>query len=722
MNSIKDAAWIKNTKEMGETVPVFRRNFSVDKQVKNAVLEITSLGVYEAVLNGTRVGDFILAPGWTSYFKRLQYQEYDVTQLLHNENTLDVCVGPGWCFGRINKNLRSLWNDATALLASLTISYEDGTFDFINTDETWRTSESPIRASDFYDGEIFDARVKPSDFKSAGLYTFGKDMLIPQEGEIVREQERLAPVALLHTPAGETVVDFGQNLTGYVEIQMNAKPGDVVEYSHAEVLDKDGNFYTANLRSAKQKITYICGGGEGTYKPHLTFQGFRYIRLEQWPGDVNLQSFTAIVVHSDMKRTGHFECSSALVNKLYSNIIWGQKGNYLDIPTDCPQRDERLGWTGDAQVFVRAASYNFNVERFFIKWLRDLAADQDEDGGMPHVVPTTTRKGGSSAAWGDAAVMCPWQLYLSYGNLSILSEQFESMRKWIEYIRAHGSSEYLWDDGKHFGDWLDLEAPEGAYAGATDKNLIACAFYAYSTSLLIKAGHALGRDMAEYERLHDGIVKAFRETYLKDGLPVCNTQTAHVLTLRFGLAEDSRKVAASLAEKVRKNGNKLTTGFVGTPYLLHVLTENGYEELAYSLLLQEEFPSWLYSVRQGATTIWEHWDGLKPDGSMWSPDMNSFNHYAYGAVADWMFGVMAGIQTDENQPGFRHIIFKPVTDPRLSYVKASIDTRFGTVASEWKRSEGKTIYLFSVPQGCTATVDLAGNLSVICAGTHEFIQ
>ena len=533
-----------------------------------------------------------------------------------------------------------------------------------------------------------------------------KSILAPQRGEMIREMERIKPVSLLHTPQGDTLIDFGQNLAGYVEFKVKANAGDQILLQHAEILDKDGNFYTGNLRTAKQEINFICNGEEQVYHPHFSFQGFRYVKLVQWPGEISLDDFTAIVIYSNMKRTGDFSCSDERINKLFQNIVWGQKGNFVDVPTDCPQRDERLGWLGDAQVFVRTASYNFDVEKFFSKWLYDLKTCQYSNGSIPYIVPNVFYYHEASAAWADAAVICPWQIYLTYGNKKILEQQFESMRRFIEYVKQIGSSPYLWDDGEHYGDWLALDAEEGSYRGATDDFLIATAFFAYSTSLFIKAGHVLKQNMAEYEILYENIRKAYQEKYIDGGK--LTTQTSLVLTLYFKLYRNENeraKMSDQLAALIHEAGDHLTTGFVGTPYLLHALSENGYSDLAYKLLLRDEYPSWLYSVKMGATTVWEHWDGMKPDGTMWSDRMNSFNHYAYGAVADWMYGVMAGIQTDETAPGFQHVIFRPVTNSEISTVSASIETRQGRVSSSWHKEGNKTVYEFVVPCSATAHID-----------------
>lgn len=713
--------WIKGCEKNLRGGTVYLKNFRCAAKAEKAILKITALGVYEAKLNGERVGDFILAPGWTSYLNRLQVQSYDVTNLLKTENSLEVTVGQGW---RAIANKRDgsdfLGYRDTALIAELTIVYADGTAESIVTDSSWTARESKLRYTNIYDGDIYDATFKAGSARHCICVDLEKDMLIPQEGEKIVEHERMPALQIIKTPAGETVIDFGQNMTGYVEFRIKGTPGAQATISHGETLDCDGNFYNANYRSADAQIKFVCDGEEHTYKSALTFFGFRYIRLENWPDEIKKENFTAIVVHSDIRRTGYFECSDEAVNRLFKNIIWGQKGNFLDVPTDCPQRDERLGWTGDAQVFVRTASLNFDVERFFKKWLHDLAADQGRDGCVPHVIPNIFDDMGGSSAWSDAAVICPWEIYRTYGDKAVLEEQFDSMKAWIDWMRERSENGRR-SGGFHFGDWLGLDSPEGSYKGSTPEDLIATAYYKYSTELFIKAAHALGRDVAEYENIPTEAAKAFRREYMENGRVKNATQTACVLALYFDITDDRAATAAQLNELVKRAGH-LETGFVGTPYLLHALSDNGYAGAAYDLLLRREYPSWLYPISKGATTVWEHWDGIKPDGTMWSTDMNSFNHYAYGAVADWMYGAAAGINSDPDRPGFEHIIFRPVTDRRLDFVKASIDTRRGNVASEWRRENGRIKYIFTVPEGCCASAVIGGEKHEVGAGTHEFLE
>lgn len=718
---LERSEWIKGCEKNLRGGTVYLKNFRCAAKAEKAILEITALGVYEVKLNGERVGDFILAPGWTSYSNRLQVQSYDVTNLMKTENSLEVTVGQGW---RAIANKRDgsdfLGYRDTALIAELTLVYADGRTESIVTDSSWTARESKLRYTNIYDGDIYDATFKAGSARHCICVDLEKDMLIPQEGEKIVEHERMPALQIIKTPAGETVIDFGQNMTGYVEFRIKGTPGAQATVSHGETLDRDGNFYNANYRSARAQIKFTCDGEEHTYKSALTFFGFRYIRLENWPDEIKKENFTAVVVHSDIRRTGYFECSDEAVNRLFKNIIWGQKGNFLDVPTDCPQRDERLGWTGDAQVFVRTASLNFDVERFFKKWLRDLAADQGRDGCVPSVIPNISDDMGGSSAWSDAAVICPWEIYRTYGDKAVLEEQFDSMKAWIDWMRERSENGRR-SGGSHFGDWLGLDSPEGSYKGATPEDLIATAYYKYSTELFIKAAHALGRDVAEYENIPAEAAKAFRREYMENGRVKNATQTACVLALYFDITDDRAATAAQLNELVKRAGH-LETGFVGTPYLLHALSNNGYAETAYDLLLRREYPSWLYPISKGATTVWEHWDGIKPDGTMWSTDMNSFNHYAYGAVADWMYGSAAGINSDPDRPGFEHIIFRPVTDRRLDFVKASIDTRRGTVASEWRRENGRIKYIFTVPEGCCASAVIGGEKHEVGAGTHEFLE
>ncbi len=716
---IFQANWITAPDKPFDVCPMFKKQWHSSKTAEKATLQITALGVYEAKLGEERIGEYVLAPGWTAYDKRLQYQEYDITALLKEENTLTVTVGKGWYAspmpGWIEFDAKSLRSHRPiGLLAAIHIRYEDGSTDCFVTDSSWEWSESKVRFSEIYDGENYDAAFEDPAWKPVTLLDAPKDILIPQEGEEIREIERIPAKKIFTTPAGETVVDFGQILTGYVEFTVDASAGEKITILHGEVLDQKGNFYNANYRSAKAEIHYTCKEGFQTWHPSLTFFGFRYIKLVDFPGTPDACQFQGVVVCSNIKQTGHFACSNPLLNQLFTNTLWGQKGNFLDIPTDCPQRDERLGWTGDAQVFVKAATYNFDVEKFFFKWLHDMKADQRPDGAIGQVIPDYIEEGSASTAWGDAVTICPWQIYKTYGNPQILGDLFDSMKKWLGYIADHSDKPYLWvGDHFHFGDWLGLDSPVGSYEGSTRKEFIASAYYAYSTELVIRAGKVLGANVSAYEELHEKIVEAFRKEF-----PVYETQTEHVLAVHFHLAENLRETADALAALVRKDGSRLMTGFVGTPYLLHVLSDYGHADLAYTLLLREEYPSWLYPVLKGATTIWEHWDGIMTDGNFWSADMNSFNHYAYGAVIDWVYEKACGLQMPEEAAGFEKIRIAPLPDPRLAWMEASIDTRRGKVSSKWSYEDGKIRYDITTP--VETQVMLKEQSFTVAAGTYTF--
>ncbi|MBQ7353169.1 MAG: family 78 glycoside hydrolase catalytic domain [Clostridia bacterium] len=696
---LNNSKWISYPEMQLTTCPVFKKDFNLKGEIKKAILQLSSLGCYYATINDKRVGDFILAPGFTSN-KRSQVQAYDITSMLSSNNELRVTLSQGWFKGRMNwRATQDMADIYPSIIGELKITYQNGESEAIVTDEGWSVSLSKITFADIYDGEHYDANFKES-FVPVKVNDYSKARLCKQQGEIIKEQEIINPHKIFKTPKGETVIDFNQNLTGYFEICLNATKGERVSFSVAEVLDKDGNFYNENYRSAKSEFIYTCCDGYQTYKPKLTFYGFRYIRVNEFPFEITEDNIRAIVIHSEMKRTGYLDSSSELLNKLFSNIIWGQKGNFVDVPTDCPQRDERMGWTGDAQVFVKTASYNFDCEKFFEKWLTDLRIDQTKSGYVPSVVPQLWGDDWSGCGWGDASIICPWQIYLTYGNKEILRKQYNSMCLYLKYIASSTKKKYLWIDCEHFGDWLGLDSPAGSYKGASRDNLVASAFYYYSTGLVIKAGKALNKNVEKYERLRENILKSFRKEFTS-----YETQTECVLALHFGLCENKKAVAKQLSDMIVANGKRLKTGFLGTPYLLHALSDNGYTELAYDLLLQENYPSWLYSVKQGATTIWEHWDGINDKGEFWSKDMNSFNHYAYGSVADWVYGVACGIQTVEDKPGFEEIVIAPKPTKKLNHLSASIETRHGLVSSKWIKEGNSFRYEIITPSKSTIIID-----------------
>ncbi|WP_276354347.1 glycoside hydrolase family 78 protein [Cohnella caldifontis] len=715
-----------------------RASFRLRGKPVSARIYATARGLYRLYVNGAEADDTRMAPGWTSYGHRLQYQTYDVTGLLSaGDNAIGATLGNGWYAGYLAwENKRRVYGDERSLLLQLHVTYADGSEDTVVSaaDGRWKAGRGALRMSELYHGETYDARIEPEGWLLPGFDDSAWepvserddpfDTLIAQENEPVRVTEVIRPVASLVTPRGELVLDMGQNMVGWMRFTVREAPGAVIRLEHAEVLDRDGNFYTGNMRSARNLITYVCkGGGAETYEPHFSFQGFRYVKITGLADTEGLlDRFAGCVVHTDLEPAGSFETSDGRLNRLYRNIVWGQRGNFLDVPTDCPQRDERLGWTGDAQVFVRTSTYPYNVAPFFAKWLRDLAADQRPDGGVPFVIPFVPfnvhfdedDSNHSSAAWGDAAVICPWTMYEVYGDRRLLEEQYPSMKAWIEYIRAQGGNEYLWNTGFHFGDWLALDGKEGEYIGQTPTDLIATAYYAHGTSLLSRAARALGRteDEQAYRRLHDNVVQHFRLEFVSpNGRVIAPTQTAYALVLAFDLLEETHRpqAAARLEEMIRKNGYKLTTGFVGTPYLCPVLSRFGYHDAAYRLVMQEEYPSWLYSVKQGATTIWEHWDGIKPDGTFWSDDMNSYNHYAYGSVGEWLFRVAAGIDTAEGFPGYKRIRIAPRFGGGLTFVKAAYESVHGTIRSRWAlQGDGRITVEVSIPPNTEAEVELPG--------------
>jgi alpha-L-rhamnosidase len=704
--------------------PLFRKLINVDKKIVSATAYITAHGLYEAQINGQRISDAYFTPGWTAYHKRLQYQVYDVTRMLTKGlNAIGVTLGSGWYRGFIGfSGQQNVYGKDIALLLQIDITYSDGSSEKIVTDENWKSSTGSIRSSEIYNGETIDAREEKKgwtlpaydDSKWSGVKLVDGSMntLIATYNELIKKKETFKPVKIFKTPKGEQVIDFGQNLVGWVTIKVKGNAGDKIIVSHAEVLEKSGNFYTTNLRAAKCQDTYILKGGEEEiFEPHFTWHGFQFIKIEGYPGEVKPENFTAVAMYSDMQPTGSFNSSNTLVNQLQHNIEWGQKGNFLDVPTDCPQRDERLGWTGDAQVFSRTAAFNMNVHNFFSKWLKDVAADQLPNGAVPHVVPNVLGKGAvASAGWADVANIIPWNMYLAYGDKRILEDQYSSMKAWVSYM-DNASKNNLWNTGFHFGDWLFYRPDDDndGRAAVTDKYLIAQCFFANSTQLVINAAKVLGKtdDVATYTALLQKIKDAFMKEYVTaNGRLVSSTQTALVLALNFDMLPESLRAQAAqrLADNVKNYGNHLTTGFLGTPYLCHVLTRFGFTDVAYTLLLQEKYPSWLYPVKMGATTIWERWDGIKPDGSFQVPSMNSYNHYSYGAIGDWMYRVMAGLDTYEDGVGYKHIKIQPHIGGGFSNASASLQTYYGKLSSSWKVEAGTILMDVEIPANTTATV------------------
>lgn len=724
-----------------------RKEIRLRKPVRSAFAFTTALGLYHFYINGKRAGRDEFTPGWTSYNKHLLYQTYDVTSfLLPGRNTLGCMLGAGWYKGDIGFNrVRNYYGKYTAFSCQLTVEYEDGSRETFCADDTWIGTDSPVIFSEIYDGEIYDARLEISGWNknhcTSGTWVpvralpFDTKVLTAQAGAKVRRKDRIPAIEIFTTPQGDRVIDFGQNLTGWIEFTGRGHAGDRIELRCFEVLDPRGNVYTENLRTAKAAVIYICGDDEPfRFHEHFSFQGFRYAKIVSWPGVPEKENFTAYTLHSDMAPAGQFECSIPELNQLHHNVLWSMKGNFLDIPTDCPQRDERLGWTGDAQIFCRTAAYLMDCRTFFRKWLDDLAADQTEEGGVPHVVPDILigncaqdrlLKDGdhSASAWADVSVILPWTLYLMYGDTGVIRAQYRSMKGWIDYMRSHGDGN-IWNYGFQFGDWVALDAEDGSYLGATPNDLTCTAYYAYSTKLFARMASVIGceADSLEYMRLYEEIKKTYQETFFENGHLKAQTQTAQILSLYFGLVPEEyrQNVIGDLLELLKKENGHLVTGFAGTPYFCFALSQNGHTKEAYELLLKEDFPSWLYQVRQGATTIWEHWDGIRPDGSMWSPDMNSFNHYAYGSVAEWLYRAAAGIDTSIEAPGFKKAVIAPHIGGGLEYVKSSYESVYGQIRCNWK-TDGHTVTLdIQIPCNTTADIRLTGAAEVIDAGGLTF--
>ena len=711
----------------------FRKDFSTGKKIKSARIYITSKGLYQLFLNGQKVSTDLFTPGWTSYNKRLQYQTYDVTDMIRGGNSLGVILGDGWYRGTIGWSSQSgYYGNKLALLAQLQVNFTDGTSELISTDNSWKVSTGAILGSGIYDGEIYDARLEmpgwnktgfdDSKWENVAINFQPKDILIAPQGVPVKAIQEIKPVKLLTTPKGETVLDMGQNMVGWVRLTVQGKKGDKVVLKFAEVLDKEGNFYTDNLRSAKVTDTFILNGnGVEVFEPHFTFHGFRFVKFEEFPGTPGVENITGVVIHSEMQPTGSFSCSDSLINKLQSNIQWGQRGNFLDVPTDCPQRDERLGWTGDAQVFSMTAAYNYDVAAFYTKWMKDVAADQLPDGKVPHVIPDVLKGGGGSTAWADVSLVVPWTVYRIYGDKRILEVQYASMKGWGEYMKNRAGADNLWTGDTHYGDWLAFASNRSDYTGATtEKDLIATAYYCYSTGLLSKIAGIIGNtaDANKYAALAKDIKKAFiAEFVTPNGRLVSHTQTAYALALSFDLLPENVKENAAkyFSDDVAKFKH-LTTGFVGTPLLCSTLSSIGRDDLAFMLLTRKDYPSWLYPVTQGATTIWERWDGQKPDGTFQNVGMNSFNHYAYGAIGEWLYNHVAGMSIDPENPGYKHILFSPHVGGGLTNVNAEFNSVYGLVKSAWKLDEDDFVYEVTIPVNTTATVTLpeakAAQLSV----------
>ncbi|GAA2719645.1 alpha-L-rhamnosidase [Cellulomonas aerilata] len=724
--------------------PLVRHEFTLPRPVVRARLYATAHGLYEVEINGRRVGDDVLSPGWTEYAERLRYYTYDVTDLLQpGANAVGAWLGDGWYRGRIgfDGGYRDLYGDDLALVAQLHVTFDDGTEQVVATDGRWRAGRGPVLFSGLYEGERYDAREEVPGWSRPGFddcawsavraRSVEASVLVAPQGPPVRCTQEIEPVAVITTPSGATVLDFGQNFSGRVRLRVSGPAGTTVTVRHAEVLEH-GELGTRPLRGAESRDTYTLAGREvEEWEPRFTMHGFRYVQVDGWPAELRPGDVVARVHHTDLERTGWFGCSDPLVERLHENVLWSMRSNFVDIPTDCPQRDERLGWTGDIQVFAPTAAFLYDTTGMLSSWLRDVAVAQLPDGTVPWYVPVIP--GGSSwtpirpgAGWGDAAVLTPWTLYERTGDRGVLDAQYDSARAWVDLVERLAGHDRLWDTGFQLGDWLDPAAPPDDPAGArTDRYLVATAYFARSARHLAMTAGVLGHDedAERYGRLADEVRAAFQGAYLmSDGRMTSDAQTAYALAIEFDLLPPGAVAGAGrrLAELVRAAGSRIATGFAGTPVICDALTRTGHLDEAYALLLQRECPSWLYTVLSGGTTIWERWDSLQPDGTVNPGGMTSFNHYALGSVADWLHRVVAGLAPGE--PGYRSVVFQPRPGGGLTSASARHDTPYGTASISWQVRDGALDVTVEVPTGATGRVVLPGDRTEhVGSGTHRFV-
>ncbi len=730
--------------------PLLRKEFTLEEGhggVVKATLRATALGIYEAFINGTAVGPDVLSPGWSSYEWRLRYRTYDVTSLVGPSTVIGVELGNGWYRGRLAwHGMSNLYGSELGFFGQLDIEFEDGHVQSVASDTTWQAGPSATTSNDLYDGQTIDARRLQSGWAEPGFepgtawsgvreLAFDAGRLAEPVGPPVVRAGVVRPVSVFTSPRGRTLVDFGQNLVGWLRFSVQGEAGAVITVRHAEVLE-DGELGVRPLRSAKATDTFILSGGQDAFEPTKTFHGFRYAEVTGWPGTLTADDIEALVVHSNLERIGTFECSNELVNQLHCNIVWGLRGNFLDLPTDCPQRDERLGWTGDIAVFAPTAAFLYDVKGFLQDWLLDLAAEQKaQDGLVPITVPDALKycpqpaefpSPESSALWSEASVWVPWALWEAYGDRSVLEHQYESMASHTRRVEGLLSPSGLWDSGFQFGDWLDPDAaPDQPWAAKADTAVVATACMYRTARITAQAAALLGKhdDEAYFHALADRVRNAFAEHYVAaDGTITSDCTTVYALAIAFDVLQtpELREFAGNrLAELVRGNGYRVSTGFAGTPFITHALTDTGHVDEAYRLLLEEGCPSWLYPVTMGATTVWERWDSMLPDGSINPGEMTSFNHYALGAVADWMHKAIGGIRPLE--PGYARVLIAPQPGEGIDWANASLKTPHGEVRVGWKLDGGEFRLEVAVPDGVAADVVLPdGARYAVAGGTHRF--
>ncbi|MDE3722922.1 glycoside hydrolase family 78 protein [Nocardiopsis sp. N85] len=709
---------------------LMRGSLTLPAAPRSARLYVTAHGVFEAEINGETVGDEVLAPGWTAYPSRLRYRTHDVTRLLRRgENVLGAHLADGWYRGRLgfHGGRRDIYGDRTGLLAQLEVECEDGSIVRAGTGTDWRCAPSPVLTSSLYDGERHDARLEPRGWSEPGFDDTGWAPVVPVRrapatlvaptSPPVRRTARLEPVEISTTPSGSLLVDFGQNLVGRLRLRLTARAGAEVTVRHAEVLE-DGALCVRPLRHAAATDSYIAaGGGTEEWEPRFTYHGFRYAEVTGWPGTPAPGDIVARVLHTDMRPTGEFTCSDPLVERLHENVRWSMRGNFVDVPTDCPQRDERLGWTGDIQVFAPTAAFLYDCAGMVRSWLADLAVEQYPDGTVPFVVPTihapTWTPAWPAAVWGDAAVLTPWRLYERFGDTGVLRDQYASAKAWTDLVAGRLETDGTWRRDRQLGDWLDPSAPpEDPFRAETDPSLVATAYAAESSRVMAEIAGLLGEheDRVRYRALTGHIRAGFWKAYSagEGGRLIVDTQTAYALALCFGLIPEEHRASAGdrLADLVAEAGHRIATGFAGTPLVCDALSRYGHVDTAYRLLTQRESPSWLYPVLMGATTVWERWDGMLPDGRVNPGEMTSFNHYALGAVADWLHRTVAGLAPDA--PGYRRLRLAPRPGGGLEWAGAVHETPYGTASVHWRRVGDRLRVSACVPPGTTAVVDLPG--------------
>jgi alpha-L-rhamnosidase len=735
MDEAWQGKWIKPDLE-NDVHPLIRKTVTIPEDVVSARAYFCGLGIYDVVINGKKVGEEFFAPGYHAYDFWLQYQTYDITDFLTTgENAVGLLLGNGWYKGRFGfgGGFHNLYGDEFSVIGEIVLTHQDGSTTVIGTNNEWKSAPSPVMFSGIYDGEIYNANKEISNWSTPSFDDSDWNGVIDAKDKSERLQARInLPIKIMeerkpvviHTPKEEIVLDFGQNMAGWVRFKTSAKKGQELKLQYGEIL-QDDCFYRDNLRTAKAEYVYISDGTKREVQPHFTFYGFRYVKLTGFEGEINPDDYTACVIYSELEETGMIETSNPLVNRLFLNALWGQKGNFLDVPTDCPQRDERMGWTGDAQIFTGTACFNMYSPAFYNKYLRDLREEQLRIGGsVPFHAPTIKPKGeelgfvagNGSSIWGDAATIIPWTLYVHYGDKQLLSEHFASMKDWVDYIKRKDDEtggHRLWRTGFHFGDWLALDGkdPSGK-TGGTDAFYVASAYYTYSARIVAKAGRVLGKlEIAnEYDKLADEVKEAIMHEYFtSSGRIAIHTQTAMIVALYMDLVPENyrERLIHDLKEKLREDNMHLTTGFVGTPYFTQVLSNNGANDFAYKLLLNDDYPSWLYAVKMGATTIWERWNSVLPDGKISGTDMNSLNHYAYGSIAEWMYKSMCGINPVEGAPGFKKTKLTPKPYGKLSFAKAKFNSASGLIESGWELGEdGNLTFMVTIPFDTTAELVL----------------